>query len=69
VYIVGDLCNRNTIPADWYLRQLTGHKYLILGNHDGPILKNPAAQRYLEGIDKLMKIQDGDAEITLCTIL
>ena len=66
VYIVGDFCYRSSLPPEWYLRQLKGHKYLILGNHDGPILNNPTAQRYLEGIDQMMKIEDGKEEITLC---
>ena len=43
VYIVGDLCYRSSHPAEWYLRQLKGHKFLVLGNHDLPILDNPKA--------------------------
>ena len=34
VYIVGDICYRSRYTADWYLKQLKGHKILILGNHD-----------------------------------
>ena len=66
VYIVGDLCYRSSRPAEWYLRQLKGHKYLILGNHDNPILNNPAAQNYIEGIDKMMQVEDCGEKITLC---
>ena len=66
VYIVGDLCYRSALPAEWYLNQLKGHKYLILGNHDGQILKNPAAQSLLEGIETTMQIEDGGERITLC---
>lgn len=66
VYIVGDLCYRNENPAQWYLRQLKGKKYLILGNHDEQILKNQAALAYFEGVDRMMEIQDGDRHITLC---
>ena len=54
VYIVGDLCHRSGHSADWYLRQLKGHKFLVLGNHDLPILDkagvelvtNPAEYEY-----------------------
>ena len=55
VYIVGDLCYRSSHPAEWYLRQLKGHKFLVLGNHDFPILdkqtcgfqsKNVCLRRY-----------------------
>ena len=66
VYIVGDLCYRNDHPAEWYLRQLRGHKFLILGNHDHPILENPKALHYLEGVEKMMRIQDDDQKICLC---
>ena len=66
VYIVGDLCYRNNHPAEWYLRQLKGHKYLVLGNHDAPILDNPKALHYLEGVDKMMHVTDGDKQICLC---
>ena len=66
VYIVGDLCYRSEKPPEWYLRQLKGHKYLILGNHDQPILENPKALYYLEGVEKMMHIQDGDKQICLC---
>ncbi len=34
VYIVGDFAYRNKQPEEWYLEQLNGHKYLIIGNHD-----------------------------------
>ncbi len=66
VYIVGDLCFRNEYTPDWYLRQLKGHKVLILGNHDQPILDNPKALHYLEEVAPLMNILDGDKQICLC---
>ncbi len=66
VYIVGDLCYKSEHTPDWYLKQLKGHKILILGNHDLPILNNPEALRYLEGIDKMMHVRDEDKEICLC---
>ena len=34
VYIVGDFCYRSGRTPDWYLRQLKGHKHLIIGNRD-----------------------------------
>lgn len=66
VYIVGDLCYRSERGAEWYLRQLKGRKILILGNHDGPILDNPRALHYLEGVEKMMDIRDEDKRICLC---
>ena len=35
VWILGDLTMRSGATALNYLRQLNGHKHLILGNHDG----------------------------------
>ncbi|MCR5237801.1 MAG: hydrolase [Lachnospiraceae bacterium] len=66
VYIVGDFCYRSEHPAEWYLRQLKGHKFLILGNHDKPILSNPNALHYLEGVDKMMHVKDGEHHVSLC---
>ena len=66
VYIVGDFCYRSQHDAEWYLRQLKGHKILILGNHDMPILENPKALHYLEGVEKMMHVQDEGRQICLC---
>lgn len=66
VYIVGDICYRSKHPAEWYLSQLKGHKYLILGNHDLPILDNPEALKHLEGVEKMMHVKDGENQICLC---
>ncbi len=65
VYIVGDLCYRNSKPAEWYLSKLKGHKILILGNHDDPIINNAEAHRYLEGLEQMKVIKDGDVRIHL----
>lgn len=66
VYIVGDLCYRSRHGAEWYLRQLKGHKILILGNHDAPILENKEALHHLEGVEKMMHVRDGAHQICLC---
>ena len=66
VYIVGDLCYRSAKPAEWYLKKLKGHKVLILGNHDAPILNNPEAHKYLEGMEQMLQIRDEDKLIQMC---
>ena len=66
VYILGDLCYRSVREPEWYLRQLKGHKILILGNHDGPLLKNSNVMKYLEGMEKMLRISDDNRQITLC---
>lgn len=66
VYVVGDFAYRSDKTADWYLRQLKGHKHLIIGNHDRLLLENEKAMAYFESVDKLCHIKDGDKEIVLC---
>lgn len=66
VYIVGDVCYRSSKGAEWYLRQLSGHKILIIGNHDGSLLENKEALRCFEGIEKMMHVKDGGNHICLC---
>ena len=66
VYIVGDFCYRNENAAEWYLRQLKGHKHLIIGNHDGVTLKNEKAMAYFESVDKMMHVSDDGKQICLC---
>lgn len=66
VYIIGDFCFKTGHPADWYLRQLKGHKILLVGNHDKPVLNNHEAVKMFDAIDNIMDIKDGDKKITLC---
>lgn len=66
VYIIGDLCYRSANSPEWYLKQLVGHKHLIRGNHDGVILNSPEAMKYLDSIEKLDHVSDGDKQIVLC---
>ena len=66
VYILGDFCYRNSNPAEWYLRQLRGHKHLVIGNHDEATLKNEKAMAYFESVDKMMHVSDNGQQICLC---
>ncbi len=66
VYIVGDLCHRSARPPHWYLSQLAGHKILIVGNHDHPVLKDGEAMRMLEDVQKILVIKDEDEKVILC---
>lgn len=66
VYIIGDFAFRNEKSEEWYLQQLKGHKHLVIGNHDGKLLKNAVAMRYFESVDKMMHISDGGVQICLC---
>lgn len=66
VYIIGDFCYRSGKSPDWYLRQLKGHKHLIIGNHDKATVECENAHKYLESMEKMAHITDGDKEICLC---
>lgn len=58
VYIIGDFCYRSDKAPEWYLRQLKGHKHLIIGNHDKVTLDSEKAMSYFESVDKLMHVTD-----------
>lgn len=66
IYVVGDLCYRNEKAEQWYLKQLNGHKHLILGNHDVRIQKNKEAMSYFDSIDQIKIIKDGENNVVLC---
>lgn len=66
VYIIGDFAFRNEKPEEWYLAQLKGKKYLVIGNHDKKLLKNEKAMSYFEGVDKMMHVTDDRHQICLC---
>jgi calcineurin-like phosphoesterase family protein len=66
VYIVGDFGYRNDKPPEWYLKKLSGHKHLVIGNHDGAMLADPKAMSYFESVDKMMHVSDGGKQICLC---
>ncbi len=66
VYIIGDFCYRSGKSPDWYLKRLKGHKHLIIGNHDKVTLDCPNAAKYLESIDKMLHVSDGERQISLC---
>lgn len=66
VFIVGDFCHRAGKTPDWYLRQLKGHKHLIIGNHDKVTLDCENAAKYIESADKMLYVPDGDKHICVC---
>ena len=66
VWILGDFCYRSGVSPVSILRRLRGHKHLIIGNHDGEILKNQQARSYFESIDHLLEITDNGQKIVLC---
>lgn len=66
VYILGDLCHRSEKEPSWYLKRLKGHKILIVGNHDGKLLKNQVALSYFDRVEDMMEVEDGENHLCLC---
>lgn len=66
VYIIGDFSYRSGKTEDWYLRQLRGHKHLIIGNHDSRLLANEKAMAYFDTVDKMMHVSDQGEQLQLC---
>ena len=66
VYIVGDFCMQSDRGPMYYLKQLSGRKYLIKGNHDTALLKDPEVMSQFELVEKMYFIKDRDYRIALC---
>ena len=66
IYIDGDLIFKSDKEPEWYLKQLNGKKYLIVGNHDNCILSNNKALSYFEDVDKMMYVKDNGRHIQIC---
>lgn len=66
IWICGDFAYRSQINVEYYLKQLKGHKHLILGNHDFKWIKNCNLSKYFESVNHMEVIKDGKKTITLC---
>ena len=66
VYIIGDFAYKSDKDEAWYLQRLKGHKHLVLGNHDGKLLKNERAMSYFETVDNMMQVTEDEEQIVLC---
>ena len=66
VYILGDVCYRSEYRAWHYLEQMKGHKILIVGNHDGDLLKDERSCRCFDEIHSYMEIKEDGKQMILC---
>ena len=66
VYVIGDFTYRSGFTADYYLKQLKGHKHLIVGNHDLCTLKNEKALSYFDTVEKLGYVNDNGRDVVMC---
>ena len=64
VYFIGDFSFKGKDPV-FYLKKLKGKKHLIVGNHDGAVMKNPAARKMFASIDYYKEILDEKRQVIL----
>lgn len=64
LYILGDFAFKSGNPVK-YLKQIKCKMHLIIGNHDGNILKNNDARSYFESITSYKKIIDNGKTVVL----
>ena len=67
IYILGDFSWGSTAETEIILKQLNGHKHLIIGNHDEIITKSKKLQSYFDNIShyKKIKVQSNTGKKTL----
>lgn len=58
VYLIGDIFYKFGGNMETLLKQLHGHKHLIIGNHDIRLLKDKKACAYFDSIDNYKEIED-----------
>lgn len=66
VWFLGDVTMKSAKSPETYLKQLNGKLHLIIGNHDGFLLKNPTFRVFFESIDQMKTITDNGQKIVLC---
>ncbi len=63
VFHLGDFCYGGTAAWNHYAKQLNGHKYLILGNHDIKNARNNSVQRFEMVAQQMCILVDGQSII------
>ena len=66
VYLIGDLTDHSLPLPEMCLSRLSGHKYLIRGNHDAGMEQQERLYDYFESVSDYYEITDSGYNITLC---
>lgn len=66
VYILGDISWHKNARTINIFKQLKGKKHLIVGNHDGRLIKNAELRSLFETISDYKEILVNDENIVLC---
>ena len=65
VYILGDFTYKGK-SYKHYLKQLNGHKHLIIGNHDTKTVKESRGTFDFIEVEPLLEVNDNGTQIVLC---
>ena len=65
VYILGDFTYKGK-SYKHYLKQLNGHKHLIIGNHDTKTVKESRGTFDFIEVEHLLEVNDNGNQIVLC---
>lgn len=65
VYILGDVSWHNVTKTIEIIKQLNGNKHLIIGNHDGRLLKNGQFRSLFVEIAHYKELRDGNRTVVL----
>lgn len=66
IYINGDFCFKSGKHPKEYLENLKGRKHLVVGNHDGRIVKDLVCRKYFVEIKDIIDICDNGKRVILC---
>ena len=66
VYVLGDIANNEDPKSIKIFRELKGHKHLILGNHDQPLIASIRESNIFESIEYMKAIMDNKEFVFLC---
>ena len=65
VYILGDFAYKGK-DYRYYLKQLNGHKHLVIGNHDTKTVNKSKGTNCFVEIENIIEVNDNGKRIVLC---
>ena len=66
VFILGDVSWHSAAKTAGLMQRLNGTKHLIIGNHDGELLKSKSYRNCFQEIEHYLEIEDEGQKIILC---
>lgn len=66
VFILGDVSWYSAAKTAGLMQRLNGTKHLIIGNHDGELLKSKSYRNCFQEIERYLEFEDEGQKIILC---